>query len=112
MDGLKRVAAAGLGALQPDGVTSALSACRMSTRGTTVIGEVPQTRWDVQPFSQLPEPIASRVRHTGFVRAAELFDNGPFSISLAEATAMDPQQRVLLEHGYTALHGAGLNKAR
>jgi acyl transferase domain-containing protein len=42
---------------------------------------------------------------------AELFEHGFFSISAAEASAMDPQQRQLLERGYAALHDAGANKA-
>ena len=28
----------------------------------------------------------------------------------AEAAAMDPQQRLVMEHGYSALHSAGMNK--
>jgi 3-oxoacyl-(acyl-carrier-protein) synthase/acyl carrier protein len=51
------------------------------------------------------------VRHGGFLRDAELFAHGFFTISAAEAAAMDPQQRQLLEHGYTALHTTGRSKA-
>ena len=52
----------------------------------------------------------SRVRHGGFLQNSELFEHGFFSISAAEASAMDPQQRQLLEHGYGALHAAGMSK--
>ena len=45
----------------------------------------------------LPEPIASRVRHGGFVRGAELADYGAFAFSRVETAAMDPCQRLLLE---------------
>merc|ERR1711965_637518 len=58
----------------------------------------------------LPEPIASRVRHTGFVRGAELADNAVFAISRAEAAAMDPCQRLVLEFGYAALRDAPLDR--
>ena len=51
------------------------------------------------------------MRHGGFLRDAELFAHGFFTISAAEAAAMDPQQRQLLERGYSALHMAGCLKA-
>ena len=60
---------------------------------------------------RFPLEVSSRVRHGGFLRAAELFEHGFFSISAAEATAMDPQQRQLLERGYAALLGARLTRA-
>ena len=59
----------------------------------------------------LPEPIASRMRHAGFVVGAELVDNAAFAVSPAEAAAMDPCQRLLLELGYAALHDAATDRA-
>jgi acyl transferase domain-containing protein len=50
------------------------------------------------------------VRHGGFLRDAELFEHGFFSMSAAEASAMDPQQRQLLERGYGTFHEAGMAK--
>ena len=58
-----------------------------------------------------PPEVASRVRHGGFLCNAELFEHGFFSISAAEALAMDPQQRQLLECGYGSFHAAGMSKA-
>ena len=58
--------------------------------GCDAIVQVPATRWDVRAQPTLPEPIASRVRHGGFVRGAELVDNAAFGVSPAEAAAMDP----------------------
>ena len=76
---------------------------------------IPSSRWDVeQAASDLydsPPEVASRVRHGGFLCDAELFENGGFGISPAEASAMDPQQRQLLERGYAALHAAGMTRA-
>ena len=77
--------------------------------GRDAVVQVPAARWDV-PHA-LPEPIASRVRHTGFVRGAELADNAAFAVSPAEAAAMDPCQRLLLERGYEAVHDGGLHRA-
>ena len=57
-----------------------------------------------------PPAVASRVRHGGFLCDAQFFEHGFFGISAAEAAAMDPQQRQLLELGYASLHEAGLSK--
>ena len=50
------------------------------------------------------------MRHTGFVRGAELADNAAFVVSPAEAAAMDPCQRLVLDFGYAALHDARLDR--
>ena len=76
---------------------------------------IPATRWDIEEAAaacvgMAPE-VASRVRHGGFMENAELFEHVFFGISAAEASAMDPQQRMLLERGYTALHTMGHTKA-
>ena len=73
--------------------------------------EVPAARWDVGALRALPEPVSSRVRHGGFVRGAELADHAAFALSPAEAAAMDPCQRLLLERGYAVLHAAALDRA-
>jgi acyl transferase domain-containing protein len=100
----------GLSALLPAGVRSPLAASCMVACGRNAITEVPTTRWDAKVL-ELPEIIASRARHTGFVRGADRVDNAAFTVSPAEAYAMDPQQRLLLEGGYTALRGAALDRA-
>ena len=45
------------------------------------------------------------------MRDEHLFDHTAFSVSVSEATAMDPQQRVLLEVGYAALLSAQLDRS-
>ena len=87
----------------------------MSHCGSDLLCVIPLTRWDVEQAAlnlvgSSPE-VASRVRHGGFLCNAQLFEHGFFGISAAEAAAMDPQQRQLLERGYSALHAAGLSKA-
>merc|ERR1712185_280131 len=77
--------------------------------GWDAITQMPAARWEVHAQPALPEPLASRVRHTGFVRGAELVDNAAFAVSPAEVASMDPCQRLLLEYGYLALHGATLD---
>ena len=80
--------------------------------GVDAIVEVPAARWDVvSQHSSLPVLIACRVRHGGFVSGAELADNVAFGTSAAETATMDPQQRLVLEHGYGTLHDAHLGRA-
>ena len=49
--------------------------------GGDAVMQVPVARWDMHAQPALPEPIASRVRHAGFVRGAELADNVAFAVS-------------------------------
>ena len=65
---------------------------------------------DLQQNTQLRN-IFWKAQHGGFCSAVERFDNASFRISPAEAEAMDPQQRMLLEAGYLALHGSGQRRA-
>ena len=100
----------GMSALLPSGASSPWMAICMVGCGYDAIMQVPAARWNVHAQMMLPEPIASRVRHTGFVRGAELADNAVFAVSPAEAAAMDPCQRLVLEFGYAALHDAPLDR--
>ncbi|MDC0525473.1 enoyl-CoA hydratase-related protein [bacterium] len=101
----------GLSGCIPLGASSVQNAHSMVVCGRNAIVQVPASRWDVHAQPALPEPMASRVRHTGFVRGAELADNAAFAVSPAEAAAMDPCQRLVLEFGYAALHDGGLDRA-
>jgi len=68
-------------------------------RGANLIE--PATRWDL---SHLPKGAC---RHGSFVDSINLFDPHFFNISGAEATYMDPQQRLFLEESWKALENAG-----
>ena len=98
----------GSSACLPGGVDSSTTQ-RLLACGADGVREVPLERWSIEALPAMPDPIASRARHGGFVNGAELFDSMRFGVSQAEAAAMDPQQRAVLEHGYSALHAAGLS---
>ena len=100
-----------MSALLPDGISNTTSTWRMAAGGLNTVGDVPASRWELEPLSQAPDDAALRVRHGAFVHGAERFDHRCFGVSAAEAGAMDPQQRLLLERGYAALHAAGLRRA-
>ena len=48
-------------------------------------------------------------RYGGFILGLELFDHSRFSLSIMEAEAMDPQQKLILERGYSSLSMAGFS---
>lgn len=77
---------------------------------TDSVTGVPRERFDVDPFySRTPgEPGKTTSRHGGFLDDPFSFDAGFFGISPAEATALDPQHRLLLPVVWEALEGAGI----
>ena len=103
-------------ALLPAGVSNADWYGQLSATGQDATSLIPASRWDWHEIEAMalaagmPEPIRQRMRYGAFVWGAELFDSKRFGVSHAEATAMDPQQRMLLETGYTSLHGAAFSR--
>lgn len=101
----------GVSALLPDGAQSLAGAQAILSCGADAITEVPASRWNLHTQPALSEPVASRVRHLGYVRDAELADNALFGVSSSETLAMDPCQRLVLERGYAALHDTALGRS-
>ncbi|MEM7134161.1 MAG: type I polyketide synthase [Chloroflexota bacterium] len=78
--------------------------------GVDAIGEIPQSRWDVDKFYD-PTPATPGkiyVRKAGLLKQIDGFDPDFFRISAREAISLDPQQRLLLEVSWEALEHAGL----
>ena len=90
------------------------SACSMESfwevleAGKDCIVEVPRSRWDADEFYDSDPDADGKmyIREGGFVDDAEMFDGAFFRIGPAEAKAMDPQQRVLLEVAFEAFHNS------
>ncbi len=107
------VAVVGVGCRFPGGVTSADAYWRLLTRGRDAVGTLPAGRWDpfVRDPAQLPDDV---VRHGAFLGGLDTvagFDAEFFGIPAHEATAMDPQHRMLLEVTREALDHASLSAA-
>jgi polyketide synthase 12 len=75
------------------------------------ISGFPRNRgWDLDEL-YAPEPGThgkSYVREGGFLHDADEFDPGLFEISPREATAIEPQQRLLLQASWEAIERAGI----
>ncbi|UMB72305.1 sulfolipid-1 biosynthesis phthioceranic/hydroxyphthioceranic acid synthase [Mycobacterium paraterrae] len=82
-------------------------------RGDDLITEIPTERWDAESAYD-PErgvPGRSVTKWGGFLDDVAGFDSEFFGISDREATAIDPQHRLLLETSWEALQHGGVNPA-
>ncbi|WP_030542857.1 type I polyketide synthase [Streptomyces albus] len=117
------VAVIGLGCRFPGGADSPDAYWQLLTEGRDAVGTVPEGRWAsfVGDGGALPPDIS---RHGAFLDGPDPggapatgtdgvagFDAEFFGIGSAEATAMDPQQRILLEVAREALDHAALPAA-
>ncbi|GID56838.1 hypothetical protein Aco03nite_052420 [Actinoplanes couchii] len=87
----------------PGGVQSPEDLWRLLTDGADAMSEFPTDRgW-------ADGPLADVTGQGGFLTGATRFDPGFFGISPREASAMDPQQRQLLEVSWEAVERAGID---
>lgn len=104
------VAVVGIGCRLPGDVVGPDSFWELLAEGRDAVGEVPADRWDADAFYD-PDPSAPGRMTTkwgGFVPDAAGFDADFFGITPREASAMDPQHRMLLEVAWEALEHAGI----
>ena len=86
----------------PGTIRGERAAWLLAGSGREAFEQVPSARW------QLDVNDVPNARHGAFLLDETLFDNVAFGVSVSETLTMDPQQRHLLELGYSALHATGL----
>ncbi|OBK34768.1 polyketide synthase [Mycobacterium sp. 1245111.1] len=104
------IAVIGMACRLPGGIDSPDLLWEALLRGDDLITEIPADRWDADEYYD-PEPgVRGRTvsRWGGFLDDIAGFDFEFFGIGEREATAIDPQHRLLLETSWEAVEHAGL----
>ncbi len=104
------VALVGIGCRFPGGVRDTESLWNLLATGQSVMGDVPDDRWDADRYYDANPAAIGRmnVRRGCFVDQLKRFDAAFWGISPREAMRMDPQQRWLLETAWEAIEDAGM----
>jgi polyketide synthase 5 len=96
----------------PGGINSPDLLWEALLRGEDLVKEIPADRWDMDYYYD-PEPGVpgrSVCKWGSFLNDVGDFDPEFFGITETEATAMDPQHRLLMETAWEAMEHAGLTK--
>src|SRR6478609_8266215 len=93
----------------PGGIDSPERLWEALLRGDDLVTEVPPDRWDADEYydPQPGVPGRSVTKWGGFLDDVAGFDSEFFGINEREATAIDPQHRLLLETSWEAMEHAG-----
>ena len=108
------VAVIGMACRLPGGIDSPEQLWEALLRGDDLVTEIPADRWNADEYYD-PEPGVpgrSVCRWGGFLDDVAGFDADFFGIREQEATAIDPQHRLLLETSWEAMEHAGLSRTR
>ncbi|MDJ0460315.1 SDR family NAD(P)-dependent oxidoreductase [Streptomyces sp. H27-C3] len=82
--------------------------------GRDCVVEVPEDRWDWRAYysEDRTRPGRHYSKWGGFIAEVDRFDPLFFNISPHEADYLDPQERLFLEHAWTAMEDAGYTRER
>ena len=108
------VAVIGVACRLPGGIDSPEQLWEALLAGADLVTAVPADRWDADDYYD-PEPGVpgrSVSKWGAFLDDVGGFDADFFGISEREATAVDPQHRLLLETAWEAVEHAGIDPAR
>ena len=108
------IAIIGMACRLPGGIESPDQLWEALLRGDDLVTEIPPDRWDADEYYD-PEPGVpgrSVSRWGAFMDDVGGFDAEFFGINEREATAIDPQHRLLLETSWEAMEHAGLTRER
>jgi polyketide synthase 5 len=108
------IAIIGMACRLPGGIESPDQLWDALLRGDDLVTEIPPDRWDADEYYD-PEPGVpgrSVSRWGAFMDDVGGFDAEFFGINEQEATAIDPQHRLLLETSWEAMEHAGLTRER
>ena len=107
------VAVIGMACRLPGGIDSPEQLWQAVLDGTDMITEIPADRWDGDEYYDAERGVPGRSvsRWGGFLDDVAGFDNSFFGIGEREATAIDPQHRLLLETAWDAVEHAGMDPA-
>jgi polyketide synthase 5 len=107
------VAVIGMACRLPGGIDSPEQLWEALLRGDDLVTEIPPDRWNADDYYD-PEPGTqgrSVSRWGAFLDDVAGFDHEFFGINEREATALDPQHRLLLETSWEAMEHAGFTPA-
>ncbi|HTX97922.1 MAG TPA: sulfolipid-1 biosynthesis phthioceranic/hydroxyphthioceranic acid synthase [Mycobacterium sp.] len=106
------VAVIGMACRLPGGIDSPEQLWEALLRGDDLVTEVPADRWDADEFYDPQPGVPGRTvsRWGAFLDDVVGFDHEFFGITEYEATAMDPQHRLLLETSWEAMEHGGLTR--
>ena len=104
------IAVIGMACRLPGGIDSPDLLWEALLRGDDLVTEIPADRWDVDEYYDPDPGVPGRSvsRWGGFLDDVAGFDSEFFGISEREATAIDPQHRLLMETSWEAVEHAGL----
>lgn len=104
------VAVIGMACRLPGGIDSPEQLWQAVLDGADMITEIPADRWDGDEYYDAERGVPGRSvsRWGGFLDDVAGFDNSFFGIGEREATAIDPQHRLLLETAWEAVEHAGM----